>query len=326
MLIEVLDVHGHVVLRHRAAGVGAEVRIGRSIRCEIPVDDEFAAAEHAALALQPDGRVLVRDLGSLNGTRLGRELIDPQAGRVFDSGELLVGRTLLRVRSSEMPLPAERRFRRDPLRRHRSVLAVAGMALCFVFAAFLQWTFAPEHLAQRIVIVELAVVAGLALWVACWALVSRLTVGAWQVRVHLAIAACCVGLWCWGWWLGELGSFALQWRWLGACMAAMALGVALVAAYLHLRHATTFPRVIAAPLALLAPLLAGGVWWLVDLQLDPRGVSRVEPGADVFPPGWRLAPSVDVGDYLGDVAALKREASRNRQQSLLESPIFDAGE
>jgi hypothetical protein len=37
----------------------------------------------------------------------------------------------------------------------------------------------------------------------------------------------------------------------------------------------------------------------------------------------RVAPSMELGDYLSDVASLKREASRNRQQSLLAAPVLD---
>jgi hypothetical protein len=326
MLVEVLDVHGHVQHRLRLAGAGSQIRIGRSIVCDLPIDDAFAAAEHVLLQLQQDGRVLVRDLETLNGTRLGRQLIDARDGRIIAGGELLIGRTVVRVRTAETPLPPERRFRRDLLRRYRSLLALAGLLLCLAFAAFLQWTYDPEQLAQRILVAELLVVAGLTLWVGAWALVSRLTVGAWQVRVHLAIATCCVAMWLWGYWLYALGAFALQWSWLGTVMAGLAGLVALLAAYLHVRNATTFQRVVAVLLAALAPLLGGGVWWLVDLQVDPRSVNHVEGGADIFPPSLRLAPSVDAGDYLGDMAALKRSANRNRQQSLLESPIFDVGE
>jgi hypothetical protein len=65
------------------------------------------------------------------------------------------------------------------------------------------------------------------------------------------------------------------------------------------------------------------VWWLVDLQLDPRTVNRVELGARVYPPALRLAPSVDLTDYLTDVADLKRDANRNRQASLIDAPILD---
>ncbi|MET0282366.1 MAG: FHA domain-containing protein [Steroidobacteraceae bacterium] len=326
MLVEVLDVHGQVQLRQRAAGVGTQLRIGRSIACDVAIDDAFAAPEHVLLVLQQDGRALVRDLGTLNGTRIKGHRIHPQDGRIVAHAELVVGRTVVRVRTVEESLPPERLFRRDLLRRHRSQLALTGLMLCFAFVAFLLWTRAPEQLGQQMLVAELVLIAGLTLWVASWALVSRLSVGAWQVRMHLSIAAWCVALWMWGYWSHGLAAFAMQWRWLGAVMIVVALLIALGAAYLHIRKATNFQRVLALSLAMLAPFLVGGVWWLAELQLDPRTVNRVEAGARIYPQALRLAPSTDSADFLGDVAALKREANRNRQQSLLESPIFDAAD
>jgi len=79
--------------------------------------------------------------------------------------------------------------------------------------------------------------------------VSRLTAGAWLVRIHLAIAACCVGLWTWGYWLYGLAGFALQWRWLGPFAVLLAALVALGAAFLHLRHATHLKRTVSLLLA-----------------------------------------------------------------------------
>jgi hypothetical protein len=323
MLVEVLDDHRHVLLRHRVSAAGGHCRIGRSPACEIAIDDPFAAP--VQLTLKDDGRVHVQDLGSRNGTQFEGHPVG-EFGRMIVGGELCIGRTRVRVRTAEAPLEPERSLRRDNLQRQRTPLAICGLLLCFAFAAFLQWTYAPEQLAQRVVITELGVVAALAVWVGAWSLVSRLTVGAWKVRVQLAIAAFCVGLWAWGFWLYSLAAFALQWRWLAPLMIVLAGVVAFFAAYLHLRHATHFQRLAALCLAVLAPLLCGGVWWLVDLQIDPRNVNRVELGPRVAPPWLRLAPSMDQADYLIDIAALKRDANRNRQQSLLENPVLDAEE
>jgi pSer/pThr/pTyr-binding forkhead associated (FHA) protein len=69
MLVDVLDDHGNVQQRLRVAGTGGQCRIGRSLAAEIPIDDAFAAPEHARLTLQADGRVLVEDMGSRNGAR-----------------------------------------------------------------------------------------------------------------------------------------------------------------------------------------------------------------------------------------------------------------
>jgi hypothetical protein len=326
MLVEVLDDHGRVHARHRVAGSGARCCIGRGIACDVVVDDPFVAAEHVQLELQQDGRVHVRDLGSRNGTLLDGRRVSVDAGSTVQAGELLIGHTRLRVRTGRAPLAAERPLRRDFLLRNRTLLAVAGLALCFAFAAFQQWTYAPERLAQRVLIAVLAVMVALAPWIGAWSLVSRLATGAWRVRIHLAIAACCVALWLWGYWLHSLLAFAFQWRWLAPVMVAMAGVIAFGAAWLHLRQATTFRHLAAMLLALLAPLVGGGAWWLVDLQLDPRTVNRMENGPRVFPPSLRVAPSMDLADYLNDVAKLKREANIGRQQSLLESPVLDTAE
>ncbi len=326
MLIEVLDDHRHVRIRQRVSGVGGQCRIGRSPACDLTIDDPFAAGEHALLTLKSDGRVLVQDLGSRNGTQLDGQYIDPEFGRMLAGGELCVGHTRVRVRTAEAPLAPERRFRRDALQRHRTWLAASGLLLCFAFAAFLQWTYAPGQLAQRMLIAGLVMLAGLALWVGAWSLASRLAVGAWRLRIQLAIASFGTGLLAWGYWLHSLAGFALQWRWLAPVMIALAGLVAWAAAYLHLRHATHFSRLAALSLGVIAPLIGGGVWWLVELQMDPRTVNRMELGPAVFPPSLRLAPSMDATDYLLDIATLKRDANRNRQQSLLENPILDAGE
>jgi FHA domain len=326
MLVEVQDVHGHTHIRQRTTGIGAQCRIGRSLACDVVIDDPFVAAEHTLLTLQEDGRVHVQDLGSVNGTRVNGHRIARDAGEIIARGDLLIGRTHLRVRTQEGSVAPERAFRRDPLRRHRTVLAVLGLAMCFVFAAFFQWADAPENLGPRVLVAELAALAGLAIWVACWALISRLTVGAWQVRIHLSIAAFCVGLWAWGYWLYSVSAFAFQWKWLWMVLVTIAACIALAAAYLHLRHATHFRRPASLSLAVLAPLICGGVWWLVDLQLDPRTVNRVTTGTQIYPPYMRVAPSTDLADYLADAAALKRAANRNRQESLLETPIRDVDE
>lgn len=323
MLVDVLDDHGNVQQRLRVDGAGGQCRIGRSLACEVALDDAFAAPEHARLTLQPDGRVLVQDLGTRNGTRFERHMVDPREGRLIGSGMLQVGRTRVRVRTGEVLLAPERLFRRDLLQRHRTLLSIAGVLACLLFAAFMAWTREPEKAVEAILFAVLLALVVLAIWAGTWSLVSRLTVGSWQLRIHVALAAICIALWGWGFWLYTVAAFALQWRWLGPVAAVLAGVISYVAAWRHLRYATRLRRAGAMALAVVVPLLSGGLWWLADLQLDPRTVNRVEQGARILPPSMRVAPSMDLGDYLSDVATLKREANRNRQQSLQAAPVLD---
>src|SRR5262245_19885117 len=69
-LIEVVDAHNRTQSRYRLATPGSTCKIGRSVACDIVLDDPYAAPEHTAIALLADGRVSISDLGSRNGTRL----------------------------------------------------------------------------------------------------------------------------------------------------------------------------------------------------------------------------------------------------------------
>ncbi len=83
-----------------------------------------------ALRCSKAGSVLVEDLGSRNGMRHDDVLVDPVAGCIIHGGELLLGRTRVRVRTAAAPLPAERLLRAICCAATRSVLAVAGALLC----------------------------------------------------------------------------------------------------------------------------------------------------------------------------------------------------
>lgn len=65
----------HVVSGPDAGGVhllhGGQVRVGRSGQADVPLDDPDVSRLHCAVTLAPDGRVLVVDLGSTNGTMIG---------------------------------------------------------------------------------------------------------------------------------------------------------------------------------------------------------------------------------------------------------------
>jgi hypothetical protein len=324
MLVEVLDVHGQVRFQHRRNGAGQQLTIGRSLTCDIVLDDPYAATEHARLQLQDDGRVQVEDLKTRNGTRVQGKRIDVAQGQSVQDAELIIGRTRLRVRGNTGELPAERVFSRNLLRRRRMVLAMTGLALCLAFAVFLQWLTVPERLAPRALVAVLATCAVLAPWVFVWALVSRLTHGEWRVRVHLAIASLAVAIGAWGYWACGIIAFAFQWHWLPVPMTIAAGLLAFAMTWMHLRYATNIRSSVAAGLALLAPPLLIGLWWLVGLQRDPPSVNRLALGPDVQPSALRLAPSTDLADYLSDFASLKRAARDNRQASLLEDPLADA--
>ena len=75
-----------------------EIGLGRGVRNEIRIQDGEASRAHARLALR-EGRFVLTDLQSSNGTYVNGRRIDKQALRVGD--EVQVGRTVFRLLSPE---------------------------------------------------------------------------------------------------------------------------------------------------------------------------------------------------------------------------------
>jgi hypothetical protein len=164
------------------------------------------------------------------------------------------------------------------------------------------------------------------LWTGLWALISKLNKGRWEVRVHLTIASIAVAFCAWGYWVAGLLAYAAQWSALDKVGVAVVGAMALAALYLHFREATSYGRRISLALAGGVTLVISAVAWVVALGMDANNVSRVELGPDVRLGAARVVPNRDIADYLADVDKLQREAGRERQRSLLDAPLADAGD
>ena len=324
MLVEQVGSHGQAVVRQRFAGAGAECRIGRDLACDIVLEDDYAAAQHALLTLLDDGRVRVQDLGTKNGTRVDGKLVPADAGAVIQQGVLIVGRTRLLVRTRLTPIGQERVFRREFVRRHRTPLAAAGVAACIAYAGFYQWLNAPTSLLRSVTVAALIALGALALWTGVWALTTKLNQGSWQIRVHLTIASIAAALCAWGYWVAGIVAFAAQWSTLKPVGVVVVGATALAALYLHLREATNYGRRIALALAGAATAVICALLWIVVIGVDQSDVRRVDLGPAVRLGAQRVVPNRDIADYMADVDKLQRAAGRERQMSLLNAPIDDA--
>jgi hypothetical protein len=323
MLVEQLGPHGHAVLRQRLEGAGSACRIGRDLDCDIVVDDEHAAAQHALLTLLEDGRVRVQDLGTRNGTRLGGKRIAAE-GAVVEQAEIIVGVTRIRIRTRLAPLGPERVFRRDYVRRHRTPLAAAGVAACLAFGIFVQWLGAPTPLLPGLAKGALVALGVIAVWTSGWTLMAKLNRGAWNVRVHTTIASIGAAACVWGYWVAGLVAFAAQWSFLVRVGVAVVALVVLAAIYLHLREATYYGRRISLALAGTVTLVIGLSAWLVRIGMNENDVNQMTLGPDVRLGAARVVPNRDINDYLAGVEELKLDAARERQKSLLNAPLVDA--
>ncbi len=74
----------------------APVLIGRAPECTLVLDDDFASGRHARLGIQ-NGVWVVEDLGSTNGTFLGRAKVESPTA-VEPGTPVRIGRTVLELR------------------------------------------------------------------------------------------------------------------------------------------------------------------------------------------------------------------------------------
>lgn len=107
------------VLGARLALSGAPTVFGRSPDCDVTLPDEGISSRHFEIALGPDGRFVVRDLGSTNGTLVNGERIAGE--RTLEPGDrLLAGHTPMRFLlytpvEDELLNELEARALQDPL-------------------------------------------------------------------------------------------------------------------------------------------------------------------------------------------------------------------
>jgi hypothetical protein len=323
MLVEQIDPHGHRVLRQRFEGALTECCVGRDLGCAIVVDDEHAAPRHALLTLLEDGRVSVRDLGTRNGTRVDGNRVPADTGAVIEQGEIIVGRTRLLVRTLHTPIGQERVFRREFVRRNRTILAIAGVSACMAYAGFTQWLDAPLSMFRSIMTAVLVALGLIALWTGLWALATKLNHGSWHVRIHLTIASIGAAFCAWTYWLAGLVAFAAQWSgWVQVGIAVIGVA-ALLVVYLHLREATHYERRIVSAMAVAATVVIGAVASIISIGVEDGNVGSVDLGPDVRLEARRVVPNRDIAEYLVGVDKLKLAAGRERQQSLLNVPLAD---
>jgi pSer/pThr/pTyr-binding forkhead associated (FHA) protein len=75
---------------------GSPILVGRNPEATLVLDDDYASGRHARIYPE-DGRWYVEDLGSTNGTFIGRERVNGPTALAAGSS-LRVGQTILELR------------------------------------------------------------------------------------------------------------------------------------------------------------------------------------------------------------------------------------
>jgi len=188
--LEILDRTGKVAERFPVTRVSQSV--GRAYDNDIVLDDPYVCPHHVELTWH-EGLLQVEDVGSVNGVFFGPREERMTRELVANDNRFRLGRTVLRFRRHDCPLPATwiDRPLHAPLRWVERpwvlVLIFVGLILYKSFAFYMTATASIDHV--RLVTDQVALIAVVIAWSALWAFPSRLLMGRWNFLIHCGIAS-----------------------------------------------------------------------------------------------------------------------------------------
>jgi FHA domain len=320
VLVEILGGHGRVQSRERLM-LAPDTRaftIGRGVQADVTLDDAHAAALHASVEITPDGKILVTDLGTVNGIVVDGKRYHgggKAAGLDVPGGLLEIGRTRLRIRTAHETLAPEKPDPSRPASTLRDPAWIAGFGALAggLQLAYTGWLGAPRDLATVIVTTLISGVLAATAWVAFWALLTRVMQGEWRwlrhAAIFLGVAAVFVAVNAileLLWFMFSLPQWSTRAAWVGALAFAGAL-------YLHLMHASSLTTRRAAIIACVIPALSGGTGHWVQARYQMRDVNHISTSVRIYPPALRLTKAGAIADYFQDAAQLRDNADRLRK-------------
>jgi hypothetical protein len=330
VLVEILDSHGRVHLRERVALTDDRrtFTIGRAVDADITLDDAHAAAQHATVEITPEGKLLVSDLYSVNGIVVAGKRQRGAKSIEIPDGLLQIGRTRLRLRTSHETVAPEKpdQLRPASILHDPAWLAGIGVVAGLAQLGYTTWLGVPRDLLTTLVTTLISAVAGVCVWLAFWALLSRMLRGEWRWLRHAAIFLGVAAIFFAVNGMLELGWFVFslpQWSTRAAWVGAIALGCAL---YLHLIHASNITPRRAAMVACIVPALSGGAGQWVQERLQMRDVNHIGASLRIYPPALRLRPAGTVDDYFQRTAALRETADKKRKATRADEDDSEAAD
>jgi hypothetical protein len=294
--IEILDGRGHV--SERVACRSLPVHLGRAYRNEVVLDDPYVCPVHARIERDEDGRLCVRDLGSLNGLRAGASGARVTELELRSGTEFRVGRTRLRFLSVDHPVAPAWVDREGRLYSPGSpTAAIIAAVIVFLLLTLESFLGSIEYLTfAKLVSEPLLTLSMLLTWCGLWSLASRIVVGRFNFSGHGVVASGAAMAF-------TLVSASAEWiqfilpavpaLWLAGVFGSAAILAALV--YGHLGLASPMRRRSRLWASLLVSAATIGLSTVVDFASRSRFSNVMEYAGIVKPldPAWLPADSID---------------------------------
>jgi Inner membrane component of T3SS, cytoplasmic domain len=303
--VEIVTRGGLVTARHRCAG--PELRIGRSYRNDVIIDDPTVAPDHLRITQSDDGAILIEATSdsafTIRGERRERSLVDGDT-------VLRIGHTSLRIRDETYAVPAAAMVvEPKPRWIELSVLIVVAL-LINGLTLWLNEIAEPKF--SRYVVGMVGLGAAVLLWSGLWALISRIFGGAARFPRHLGIAAGAFLVYTIYTILAEALAFTLSSGTIAGNVTAGLWVVFGIACFLHLQViAPTHAPIKAGIIAVL--VVAGIAAQLANRFEQLRNGAQPSIAQTNFPPAFRLAHAESEDQFFAAVDSLREKLEADRK-------------
>jgi hypothetical protein len=319
--IEVLDAKGNVT--ERIAIDAFPITVGRAYSNHVVVDDPYVCPAHLAIEPDAEGRLIARDLNSVNGLRANMDgkrvaSLEVQSGTPFR-----IGHTLMRYRSIDSPLAPTLRDRENGASRLASpyVAASAGL-MVFLLLCLDSYLGTIERVTvAKIVSEPLTTVSMLLIWSGLWSLASRIVVSRLHFFEHATIAGCAIA---------SFSALSASAEWVEflfpafpALWVAAIFGIGLILAglvYGHLRFASTMRRRSRLCAALLVSTAMVGVSVISDYAGRSKFSNVMEFTGIVKPINAAWLPTISIDRFIDNNQRLKSDLDALAQKAKATQP------
>jgi len=306
--VEILDGKGAVIERIPVDSL--PFKVGRSYANDLILNDPFVCPLHLAIGPDERGRLIVRDLDSVNGLRAGSGEERLASLEIHSGSQFRIGHTQLRYCSVDHPL-APTLVDRDAGKSRLTapyVAAMAGAAIFMLLCLDAYLTTVDRATVAAIVTEPLTTVAMLLVWAGLWALASRIIVSRFHFPYHVVVACSAVA-----------GFFVLgassEWTefffpfipiiWIAGLFGSGIIMAALV--YGHLQFATSLRRRSRFWAALAVSVAMAGVSAISDFASRSKFSNVMDFTGIMKPIDGSLLPTMTIEQFVDRSQKLKTE-------------------
>lgn len=311
--VEIINSSGDVQARHKFSSL--PIRLGRSYQNDIIFDDLHTAAEHALVEQDETGQLVIRDLGSQNGTKLqGRRSaqFNIRGDDIFQ-----LGQTHLRIRDSEYLVAAEITDATNHRWQGWPLFVTAVVIICALGLSNMWLSDIAQSKATSYITITASWLGLSAVWAGMWALANRVFGSGAHFSRHLFTLSCgMAALDLLGYLCTFLG-FAFSWEAVTRYSSHLQIAIIAATVYYHLRHIRPHKRVRLKIICAALSLLGSGLMLINNYQSTNQYADELYMH-ELLPPAMRLSANHSLADFNAAVQKLQADIDAEREKSLKE--------